>query len=405
MKFFQLSKSKELSSKIENNYIMNIALIPARCGSKSIEYKNIKSFCGKPLIYWNLVALQDSEKIDKIFVATDCNKIKKIVQDFDFSKVFIFDRSKKNSSDDATTESVIMEFLKISNFSNDDLFLLVQATSPLTTASDFNNAIMQLKNENADSLLTCVRSKRFFWSDDNLPINYDSNKRPRRQDFKGTLMENGAFYISSIANILKHNNRIGGRISIFEMSAYQGIELDEEEDWLFAENLMYKNKLNNKVFSNIKLVLSDVDGTLTDSGMYYSDDGKELKKFNTKDGKGFELLKSVGIKTGIITSEDTKIVLNRAKKLNIDYVFQGVSHSEKLIVAKMICEKENIGLHQVAYIGDDINCKELLESVGFAACPSDSAISIKNIPNIRVTPQRGGEGAVREIIDYILLNR
>jgi len=384
---------------------MNIAFIPARCGSKSIQFKNIKDFCGQPLIYWSLLALESSAKIDKIFVATDCIEIKKIVQEFEFSKVSVFDRNNLNASDIASSESVIMEFLSEYEFSNDDLFLLVQATSPLTKTSDFNDAIDKLKNENADSLITCVRSKRFFWNDDNLPINYDPSNRPRRQDFKGTLMENGAFYISNVGNIIKHKNRVSGRVSIFEMNEYQGIELDEENDWLNAENLMHKYNSNDQIISNIKLVLSDVDGTLTDSGMYYSSDGNELKKFNTKDGKGFELLRSLGIKTGIITSEDTKIVSKRAKKMKIDYLFQGVSHGDKLIVTKKICEKENISLDQVAYIGDDINCRELLESVGLASCPCDSVQDIKNIPNIKVTSKKGGEGAVRELIDYILLKR
>jgi hypothetical protein len=159
-----------------------------------------------------------------------------------------------------------------------------------------NSFIDKLKNENADSLITCVRSKRFFWNDDNLPINYDPSNRPRRQDFKGTLMENGAFYISNVGSIIKHKNRVSGRVSIFEMNEYQGIELDEENDWLNAENLMHKYNSNDQIISNIKLVLSDVDGTLTDSGMYYSSDGNELKKFNVKMILNI-LITSISIKT------------------------------------------------------------------------------------------------------------
>ena len=154
--------------------------------------------------------------------------------------------------------------------------------------------------------------------------------------------------------------------------------------------------------SKIKLFLSDVDGTLTDSGMYYCENGDEFKKFNTHDGKGFELLRNNGIKTGIITSEKTKIVERRAKKLKVDYVYQGIAHNEKLRVAKDICAIENISLNEVAYIGDDINCFELLMNVGFPACPANSNLKIKQIANILNLKNKGGEGAVREFVTEIL---
>ena len=92
---------------------MNIAFVPVRCGSKSIPFKNIKSFCGKPLVYWNLLALQNSSKVDFIYVATDCEEIESVVTDFLFSKVKIYRRTAKNSADSSSTESVILEFIEI----------------------------------------------------------------------------------------------------------------------------------------------------------------------------------------------------------------------------------------------------------------------------------------------------
>jgi CMP-N-acetylneuraminic acid synthetase len=221
---------------------MNIAFIPARCGSKSIPFKNIKDFCGKPLIYWNLTALQNSENVDKVFVATDCDKIKIVVDSFNFSKVEVYDRDSENANDIASTESVMLEFIEQHSFQNDDLFILVQATSPLTQTKDFDEALQTLKNSKADSLLSCVRQKRFYWSDDAIPLNYDFNNRPRRQDFNGVLMENGAFYINSIANIKKNKNRLSGEVEIYEMPEYTAVEIDEDSDWIIAEQLMKDNK-------------------------------------------------------------------------------------------------------------------------------------------------------------------
>lgn len=346
--------------------------------------------------------MQDSDNIDEIFVATDCEEIKDVVNNFSFSKVSVYDRESKNASDTASTESVMLEFLTKNSFNDDDLFLLVQATSPLTKTLNFDEAIEQYGIEKSDSLLTCVRIKSFFWNDDGTTLNYDFTNRPRRQDFDGMFMENGAFYINTVANIKKDKNRLSGDISIYEMPEYTAIEIDEKDDWIIAEKLMYKYMHSNKIQSKIKLFLSDVDGTLTDAGMYYGENGMELKKFNTHDGKGFELLRDARIKTGILTSEDTKIVENRAKKLKVDYLYQGVEHNAKLAVVKEICKKEGITLNEVAYIGDDINCKELLECVGVGGCPSNALDEIKNIPNIVRLSKIGGDGAVREFIERIL---
>ena len=381
---------------------MNIAFVPVRCGSKSIPFKNIKEFCGKPLVYWNLEALQNSKNIDKIFVATDCDEIKNVVNSFGFDKVEVYDRNKENANDTASTESVMLEFINKNNFSDNDLFLLVQATSPLTQTKDFDEALQTLKNQNSDSLLTCVITKRFYWNENGRPYNYDYTNRPRRQDFDGMLMENGAFYINSIANIKRDKNRLSDKTAIYKMEEFTAVEIDEEDDWTIAEKMMYKYILSKRPKPQIKLFLSDVDGTLTDAGMYYGENGEEFKKFNTHDGKGFELLRKAGIKTGIITSENTKIVENRAKKLKVDYLYQGLEHKGKLSIAKEICQKENISLKEVAYIGDDINCKELLQRVGLAACPVNALEEIKNIPSIIKLSNCGGDGAVREFVSSIL---
>ena len=377
-----------------------IAFIPARGGSKSIPFKNIKSFCGKPLIYWTIKAAVETNKVDQVVIATDSLEIEETVKSFSFDKVKVYRRDKKNAEDTSSTESVILEYLSKSNLSNKDCFILIQATSPLLIKNDIEKGL-NIFNEN-DSVLSCVKSKRFLWSDKGKPLNYDYKNRPRMQDFAGFLMENGAFYISSIHDILKSENRISGKIGVSEMPEYTAVEIDEEEDWIIAESLMRRFILNKKVAKNIKLVVSDVDGVLTDAGMYYSESGDELKKFNTHDGMAFQLLREKGIKTGIVTSENTTIVSNRAKKLKVDFLFQGKKHGGKLEAVKSICEKENIKLEEVAYIGDDINCFELLSAVGLSACPKNAMVKILEIPNIISLEKNGGEGVFREFVEKIL---
>lgn len=380
-----------------------IAFIPVRGGSKSIPLKNIKPFCGKPLVCWNIEALEGCDLIDEIIVATDSDKIEETVLAQSYKKTKIYRRSAENACDTATTESVMLEYINYAQLPQKDIFMLVQATSPLTETQHFTEALGIYLKGQYDSMLTCVRNYRFFWNEDGTSKNYDYMNRPRRQNFKGELMENGAFYINTVSNILKSGNRLSGKIGIYEMPEYTATEIDEPDDWTILENLMRKHVLSKRISQpQIKLFLSDVDGTLTDGGMYYSEKGDELKKFNTRDGMGFQLLREAGIKTGIITSENTEIVANRAKKLKIDFLVQGKRDGGKRAAAQKICDQLGITLNEVAYIGDDINCRELLEAVGLSACPADANAIIKSITSIKVMNRNGGEGCVREFIETII---
>lgn len=154
--------------------------------------------------------------------------------------------------------------------------------------------------------------------------------------------------------------------------------------------------------AGIRLFLTDVDGTLTDGGMYYTADGDTMKRFYTRDGMGMQLLQRKGVKVGIITSETTDIVASRAKKLGVDFLCQGVRFQEKVSAVEEICRQMGIDLSEVAYIGDDVNDIELLEKVGFAACPKDAHRSVLEIKGINIMSAKGGHGAVREWADYIM---
>lgn len=381
-----------------------IAFIPVRGGSKSIPLKNIKPFCGKPLVCWNIEALENCPEVDEVIVATDSDAIWTTVEKQNYKKTILYRRSAENACDTASTESVMLEYIHNAKLAEDNIFVLVQATSPLTERIHFSEALQMYAKGEYDSIITCVRNFRFFWNEDGTSMNYDYMNRPRRQNFKGMLMENGAFYINTVKNILVNGNRLGGKIGIYEMPEYTATEIDEPDDWIILENLMRKHVLEHTSISasSIKLFLSDIDGTLTDGGMYYSENGDELKKFNTRDGMGMGMLREKGIKVGIITSEERELNQRRADKLKLDFFYQGKKNGGKLAVAKEICKQMGITLQEVAYIGDDVNCIEILSAVGIAACPADADVRVKAIPGIRVMTKKGGEGCVREFCDCII---
>jgi|JTFP01.1.fsa_nt_gb 2-dehydro-3-deoxyphosphooctonate aldolase (KDO 8-P synthase) len=201
-------------------------------------------------------------------------------------------------------------------------------------------------------------------------------------------------HLSNIRKILEEAVAIDDLIKGNQKTGRQGN--DEAERQGDSELKTQNSELN------IKLFLTDVDGVLTDAGMYYSENGDELKKFNTHDGMGLQLIRQKGIKTGIITSENTMLVERRFNKLKLDYLYQGKREGGKLASALEICEKEGITLQNVAYIGDDINCLELLSNVGLAACPANALDAVKQIPGIVRMNKKGGEGCVREFIEMII---
>lgn len=148
----------------------------------------------------------------------------------------------------------------------------------------------------------------------------------------------------------------------------------------------------------IKLLITDVDGVMTDCGMYYSESGDEFKKFNTRDGMAIQLLREHGIKTAIITKENTKIVERRAKKLNIDYLFQGIA--DKLVILEYIRKEHGFDYSEVAYIGDDINDMSILKKVGFSFCPNNAVDEVKKVC-MAIAKQNGGDGVIREFYDLM----
>ena len=232
-------------------------------------------------------------------------------------------------------------------------------------------------------------------------LNYDYMNRPRRQDFEGNLIENGAMYISSIEKILESKNRISGNIGIYVMPHYTALELDEPSDWIIGEQIMTDNYYKDvSKIKKIKVIFSDVDGVLTDGGMYYTEKGDEIKKFSAHDGMAFQILKEKGFKVGIITSEKMKLNKRRASKLKLDYDFHGVK--DKLKIMKKFCQENSYNFSEIAYIGDDINCLNLLSNVGLAGCPSNAVIQIKSIPGIIQIDKKGGDGAFREFSKLFL---
>lgn len=159
------------------------------------------------------------------------------------------------------------------------------------------------------------------------------------------------------------------------------------------------SKINAKKCEKIKLVITDVDGVLTDGGMYYSEKGEIMKKFNTRDGMAVELLHNNLIKTVFLTKENSEIVKSRGKKVKADGVYINISSKEKYLV--QICKKFAIKPDEIAYIGDDLNDVKIINKIGFSSCPNNAVSEIKKIVDY-ICKVNGGEGVLREVAEVIL---
>ena len=211
-----------------------VALIPLRGGSKSIPNKNIKEIAGKPLCAWTIEEASKSKHINTVYVSTDSDEIKTVVESLNMS-VKVLMRPDNISTDEASTESVMIHFMGQVEF---DIIVTIQATSPLLTCDDLDQGLEIFFRDKLNSMLSAVRIKRFFWTEEGSPINYNPLDRPLRQNFSGTMMENGAFYVTDRVTLKNFNCRLGGKVGVFEMPENTAVEVDEPSDWEIVKNLL-----------------------------------------------------------------------------------------------------------------------------------------------------------------------
>jgi CMP-N-acetylneuraminic acid synthetase len=220
----------------------NICFIPVRKGSKGIIGKNSKKLVNKPLICWVLDVVLSSGIADEVWIATDCSDMEQLLCEIYKDKLNIFRRCKENAQDSSPTIDVVLEFLTAFQYKDTDNLILLQATSPFTSAEELKLLARGIEDGEKDSYIACTRLKKFSWDDNGKPLNYSLETKPRRQEYKGLLIETGSFYASTVGAIVKSKQLISGKIEVIEVSSPSIIDIDEELDWLMAETYINYTK-------------------------------------------------------------------------------------------------------------------------------------------------------------------
>jgi len=237
-----------------------------------------------------------------------------------------------------------------------------------------------------------------LWNKDGTAINYKPNNRPRRQDFDGLLIENGAVYTCKKDVLKQQENRLGSKIAVVEMPEDSLHEIDSESDWIVVEQLLIERQKRAKEAKQITHLVLDVDGVFTDGSITYTKDGEHTKRFDMRDGMGLEILRQFNVEVMVMTSEQSELVGKRMQKLKIEQTFLGVK--DKYTLLNKLVQEKGISFSNVAYVGDDVNDLANICSVGWSFAPNNAKREVKNNADV-ILSKDSGNGAIRQVCEFI----
>ena len=363
------------------------------------------------MVAWMIEAAQAAGTISRVVVSTDDAEIAEVSRRFGAEVVM---RPQELSSDVSPSEAALLHVLSVlqeaENYEPAALAFL-QCTAPLTLPEDIDGAMDLVLEGGYDSSVTMTPFHYFVWRegvDGQMEgVNHQATRRLMRQEREPQFLEIGAVYAMRTQGLVDHGFRFFGRVGRYLIPASRALEIDDLDDWLLAEKLMFSTGRVRSIaarshnWAQIQAVVTDFDGVMTDNRVVVEQDGRESVICNRGDGWGISRLKRAGILVACISTEENPVVRVRCEKLGIPY-WQG--QHDKMTTLKEFLEQYNMQPEHCLYVGNDTNDAESLEYAGIAVVPRDAAAEVMHLADWQ-TETRGGAGVLREIASRILGER
>jgi YrbI family 3-deoxy-D-manno-octulosonate 8-phosphate phosphatase len=399
----------------------NLALIPARGGSKGIPRKNIRDFAGYPLVAWSIAAGLKSELVTRVIVSTDDDEIASVAREYGAETPFV--RPKVFAQDDTTDLPVFehaLAWLKENEGYVPDVVVQLRPTSPIRPNGLVDDAVRKLlEHPEADCVRGVVaagQNPHKMWrlpKGENAPmknlLDVEGLAEPYnapRQSLPPVYWQTGHIDAIRTSSILEKKSLTGDVIYPLLIDSRFTVDIDNLSDWAFYEHHVTTSGLDyvspgrqrRPMPKNIKLLVLDFDGVLTDNRVWVNQDGVESVAANRSDSYGLGLLRKAGVESLVISKETNPVVAARCKKMEVPYI-QGIEDKEKAL-KDLLAEKEIDPAH-VAFIGNDVNDLPGFRVAGWSVAVADALPEVIREADY-VLSHRGGHGAVRELCDLIL---
>lgn len=376
-----------------------VAIIPARGGSKQVPRKNVTRVGGVPLIARAVRAAAAATAVDLVVVSTDDDEIAQIGG---AAGARVVRRPTELSGDTASSESAFLHALDELERAGEtiDVVVFLQATSPFIPSGGIDAAVEQVRSGRSDSVFSAHETYGFLWrrgeDGDAVAINHDAAHRPRRQDREPHYLETGAFYAFRADGFRRAKHRFFGRIGIVEVPEWSAVEIDDAQHLAVASALAGLVDVSDPI--DAKAVVTDFDGVHTDDTAYVDGEGREQVRVSREDGMGVSRLRRAGIPMLILSTEVHPVVRARAEKLRVP-VLHGIDDKESALAAW--AAENGIPLADIAYLGNDVNDLGPMSIVGWPVAVANAHPLVRAQARV-VLQRRGGQGAVRELIERVL---
>lgn len=405
------------------NKIEVLALIPARGGSKGILRKNIRDFAGFPLIAYSIIAAKQAELVTRVIVSTDDEEIAAIARQYGAETPFI---RPAELAEDITLDLPVMQhtlnWLHENEGYQPEIVVWLRPTSPIRPKSCVDDAIrLLLDNPQADSVRGVVpagQNPYKMWRIDehsgvmNPLIGVEGIAEPYnapRQSLPDVYWQTGHIDAIRASVILEKNSPTGNPILPLFIDPSFTVDIDQPSDWITAERLVKEGGLSmvdpanhrRQFPKNVRLVVFDFDGVMTDDRVWVDASGNEMVAANRSDGMGLVLLREKTDIEAMVVSRETNLVVSaRCKKLSLP-VHQSVT--EKGEALREIMRAKSLQPQQVIFMGNDVNDIPGFEAVGYTVAPADAHPQVLRMADLVLT-NNGGHGAVRELCDILMIN-